>query len=107
MVRAEAASDAVVGELARALGKDPASMPRIRKTHETPPRISVVDVAMAVTGKNSRHAAEAVRTVVQAHPEVDEKIVHFPEERFEWLPIKVAHSGVRESGSTGAARRAL
>jgi hypothetical protein len=76
-VRAEAAPDAVVQELARVLDKDAVHMPNIRKTDETPPRISALDVAMAVTGKDNNQAARAIRDITAAHPEVKHFLFNF------------------------------
>ena len=75
-------NDEIKSELARVLGKDVASIPRIKKTDKIPPRISIVDVAMAVTSKDNNHAAEAVRSVLQRHPDINEKIVNvnFPDQ---------------------------
>ena len=50
---------------------------RIRKTDEMPPRISVIDVVQAITGKDARHAAQEVRTLCSRYPEVDHILVHF------------------------------
>ena len=50
---------------------------RIGKTGETPPKISVIDVVQAMTGKDARHAAQEVRTMCSHHPEVDQILVHF------------------------------
>ena len=40
------------------LGRDIA---RIRKTNQTPPKVSVIDVVQTITGKDAKHAAEEVR----------------------------------------------
>ena len=61
-------------ELARVLGRDPTDMPRIRKTDDQ--RISVIDVAVAVTGTNDNEAGEAVRTVFRDHPGIQENILN-------------------------------
>ena len=56
---------------------------RIRKTDEAPPRVSVVDVAVAVTGHDANYASQAVRNICDKHPDVHEKImdVKFPDVR--------------------------
>ena len=53
----------------------------IRKTDEVPPRASVIDVAIAVTGHDTNYASQAVRNVCEKHPDVHEKImdVKFPD----------------------------
>ena len=42
----------------------------------TPPRVSLIDVAVAITGHDSRYSADAVRNVCEKYPEVSEKIRH-------------------------------
>ena len=49
----------------------------IRKTDENPARISVIDVAALLTGKNSNDSAEAIRNICLNHPEVKERIFDF------------------------------
>ncbi len=43
---------------------------RVRITNEVPPRISVIDLASAITNKDARHAAQDVGFVKARHPEV-------------------------------------
>ena len=50
---------------------------QVRKTNETPPRISVIDVATFVTGKSASNAARDVAFVRDRHPEVSQKLGHF------------------------------
>ena len=50
---------------------------KIRKTGEVPPRISVVDVVVALTGKLARHSADVVRDLCGRYPEVNANIVDF------------------------------
>ena len=71
----------VLQELAVALGRAAEDLPFIRKTGDRPPRVSIIDVAMAVTGKNGNDAAEAVRAVLRCNPDLKEKIlrVDFPD----------------------------
>ena len=38
------------------LGRDVARMPRVRKTHEMPPRIAIYDVIAAITGARLNNA---------------------------------------------------
>ena len=45
---------------------------RIRITDEAPPRISVIDLAAAITTKDASQAAEQVAHVKKRHPEVTE-----------------------------------
>ena len=53
-------------QLAALLGRQTV---RIRKTDETPPRISVVDVAVAVAGKDARKAAQDIGFVKERRPD--------------------------------------
>ena len=50
---------------------------QLRKTEEIPPRISVVDVVVAITGKTARHSAEAIRDLSARYNEVDGNIVEY------------------------------
>ena len=43
---------------------------QIRKTNETPPRISTIDVAIPVTGKTHHDAAQDHRRLLNQYPEV-------------------------------------
>ena len=43
---------------------------QIRKTDETPPRISVIDVVIVITGKNPRNAARDVGFLKERYPDV-------------------------------------
>ena len=56
------------------LGRDIAC---IRKTNQTPPKVSVIDVVQAITGEDARHAAWDVRNLCSSYPEVDGIFVHF------------------------------
>ena len=67
-------TDDIPTQLAALLGKRAV---QVRKTDETPPRISVIDVATLVTGKNARNAARDVGFVRDRHPEVSQKLSHF------------------------------
>ena len=49
---------------------------RIRKTNDTPARVSVVDTIAVITGKNANHSAEAMRDLGNRYPEVNGGIVH-------------------------------
>ena len=64
---AASSGDDVPTQLAALLGRDIA---RIRKTNQTPPKVSVIDVVQAITGKDARHAAEVVRTLCSSYPEI-------------------------------------
>ena len=48
---------------------------RLRKTDENPARISVVDVAVAISGHDAHYAAMAVRRIREHDEEVHAKIV--------------------------------
>ena len=56
-------------QLAALLGS---TVKRIRITDEVPPRISVIDLATAITMKDANQAAEQVAYVKKRHPEVTE-----------------------------------
>ena len=70
---AASSGDGIPAQLAALLGHP---VKRIRITDETPPRISVIDVATAITGKHVRNAAknrfirarEAPRSVSKTEP---------------------------------------
>ena len=64
-------------QLAMLLGKEPKDIANIRKTSEVPPRVSVIDVTMAITGKNRNHAAEDLRLIIGSCPEVNENFVNW------------------------------
>ena len=74
---AGASGDGIRAQLAALLGKPLARIGRIRKTDETPARISVIDIAALITGHNANYASEAVRIIYEKYPEVHEKIVDF------------------------------
>ena len=71
---AASSGDGIPAQLAALLGHP---VKRIRITDETPPRISVIDVATAITGKHVRNAARDVLFVQEKHPEVFQKLSHF------------------------------
>ena len=71
---AGSSADGIPAQLAALLGHP---VKRIRITDETPPRISVIDVATAITGKHVRNAARDVLFVQEKHPEVFQKLSHF------------------------------
>ncbi len=64
---AASSGDDVPTQLSALLGKEVAQM---RMTDENPPRISVIDVAMAVTGGSQHDAARDLRRLSDQHPEV-------------------------------------
>jgi len=74
LAMASAAGD-IRCQLAALLGKP--EVGEIRKTNETPPRISVIDVIMVVLGKDRNHAAEDYRRMIQAYPDVNADCVNF------------------------------
>ena len=67
---AASSGDGIPAQLAALLGH-PAK--RIRLPDETPPRMSAIDVATAITGKHVRNAARNVLFVQEEHPEVFSK----------------------------------
>ena len=64
---AASSGDDVPTQLAALLGRGTV---QIRKTNETPPRISIIDVATAVTGKTHHDAAQDYRRLLNQYPEV-------------------------------------
>ena len=50
---------------------------QIRKTAESPPRISVIDVVSIVTGHNPQQAATTTQRLLEAYPEVSTSVTHF------------------------------
>ncbi len=71
---AASSGDDIPAQLAALLGKVGA---QIRKTSEMPPRVSVIDVAVAITGHGADYSSQAVRHVCDQYPEVREKITDF------------------------------
>ena len=71
---AASSGDDIPAQLAALLGKE---IVRIRKTDESPPRISVIDVAVVITGKDANNAARAVGVVKDRHPEVTQNLSDF------------------------------
>ena len=69
--------DDIRAQLATLLGKPWDSIGQVRKTGETPPRISVIDVAVLITGKDANNAARDVAFVKDRHPEVIQKLNDF------------------------------
>ena len=64
---AASSGDDVPTQLAALLGY---TIKRLRITDEVPPRISVIDLATAITQKDANHAAQDVAYVKERHPEV-------------------------------------
>ena len=62
---------------------------QIRKTDETPPRVSVIDTIAAITGRNANRSAEAIRELGDRYPEVNGNIVNlkFPGRRQRNTPV--------------------
>ena len=68
---AAAPGDDIQQQLATLLGRK--SVGQIRKTNTTPPQISVVDVAAAITGKSHDAAAQDFRRMSERYPDVSAK----------------------------------
>ena len=77
---AMAGADDIPTRLAALLGRETV---QLRKTDETPPRISVLEVGGAVTGKNAKKAAQDVGFVQERHPDVTQILGHvkFPDSK--------------------------
>ena len=71
---AASSGDDIPAQLSALLGH---SVKRIRITDETPPRISVIDAAIALTGKSHHDVAQDFRRVSEQYPEVGTKCSHF------------------------------
>ena len=70
---AASSGDDIPTQLAALLGRETV---RIRKTDEEPPRISVIDVAVVITGKDARKAAQDISFVKERHPDVAQILGH-------------------------------
>ena len=81
-----AAREAVAQQLSELLGRE---IKEIRTTKERPPRISVVDVAALVTGKDSRKAAQDLGILKGRFPDVTQKFAFykFPGKRQRDTPV--------------------
>ena len=66
VIMAAPAGDDVPRQLAALLGKEAI---RIRRTDENPPRVSVIDVTMAVSGGSQHDAAKSLRRLCDQYPE--------------------------------------
>ena len=71
---AASSGDDIPAQLAALLGY---AVQRIRITDEDPPRISVIDLAAAITKKDANHAAQDVGYVKDRHPEVTQILGDF------------------------------
>ena len=71
---AASSGDDIKTQLANILGRPLARIGQIRKTDETPPRISVIDVVIVITGKNPRNAARDVGFLKERYPDVTQKL---------------------------------
>ena len=71
---AASSADDIPTQLAALLGYP---IKRIRITDEEPPRISVIDLATAITKKDANHAAQDVGYVTDRHPEVTQILGDF------------------------------
>ena len=71
---AASSGDDVPTQLAALLGY---TIKRLRITDEVPPRISVIDLATAITQKDANHAAQDVAYVKERHPEVTQILGDF------------------------------
>ena len=76
-------------QLAALLGRDVVNM---RKTDENPPRVSVIDVAMAVSGGSQHDAAKSLRRLCDQYPEVGPN----------WSHLKFKGRGQRDTPVTDA-----
>ena len=63
--------EGVQQELANLLGL---RVLQVRKTRESPPRISAIDVAIAVSGKCAKSASKDIAVVKERYPEMQESL---------------------------------
>ena len=71
---AASSRDDIPAQLAALLGRQ--NVFHIRKTAETPPRVSVIDTIAAIAGSNANRSAETFRELGDRYPEVNGKIVN-------------------------------
>ena len=82
-------------QLSTLLGRE---VRQVRKTDEVPPRISVIHVAVVITGKDANRATQDVRFVKDRHPEVThvwEISVHNPVLTRQMQSLVGTRTGVR------------
>ena len=60
-------TDNILCELAKLVGVEAIC---VRKTDESPPRVSVIDVAVVVTGHDAHYASDAVRNIRKKFPDI-------------------------------------
>ena len=65
-------------DLARLLKKDPEQIGRVRKVEGSPPRYSLVDVVVCITGKTPQHAKHALDEACGRDVDVCQNIAHIP-----------------------------
>jgi len=70
----------------------------VRKTDETPPRVSVIDVAAIITGHNVKYAAQAIRNIYEKYPDLDEKNIQV---KFANSKARKANRGISSPGPAG------
>ena len=71
---------------------DDDSVQRVRKTAESPPRVSIIDVVAIVTGMTSNVASNTIQRLKEAYPEVSSN----------WCNFKFPGRGQRETPVTDA-----
>ena len=64
----------IVQQLAALAGRE---VKQVRKMDESPSRVSVIDVAIALTGKSHHDAAQDYRLILEQFPEVGTNYSHF------------------------------
>ena len=64
-------TDNILCELAKLVGVETIC---VRKTDESPPRVSVIDVAVVVTGHNAHYVSDTVRNIRKKFPDIHDKI---------------------------------
>ncbi len=86
---AASSGDDIPTQLATLLGR---SAVQVRKTDDNPPRISIIDVTVAVCGGNQHAAARMLRRLSDQYPELEPS----------WSHIKFKGRGQRDTPVTTA-----
>ena len=83
---AASSADDIPTQLAALLGRDAA---QIRKTDDTPPLVSVIDVAVMITGKSAKTVARDLGALKDRYPEVSQNLrdLKFPGRRQRDTPV--------------------
>ena len=83
---AASSADGVPTQLAALLGREAM---QIRKTNDTPPWVSVIDVTVMITGKDAKTVARDLGALKDRYPEVSQNLrdLKFPGRRQRDTPV--------------------